>query len=78
MSKDNKEMKHRRDKSREAHAAMPAKPGVTKPTFSKFGTRRTQSEAVESWDKTSERAQQTRRNHQLKVTLPKLPWDEEK
>jgi hypothetical protein len=79
MSKDNKEMKLRVQKGRDAHAAIPDKgQHVAKPTHSKYGTMRSQSDPIEPWAKTTERATQARRNKIVKVTLPKMPWDEEK
>lgn len=76
MTKNNKEMKSRAQKGRDAHSKVPSvKPGTSKPTHSKYGTMRSQSEPVEPWDKTTERAAITRRNRDMKISLPKMPWD---
>jgi hypothetical protein len=80
MPRNNKEMKSRKQKGKDAHSAAPINASplhVAMPTHSKYGTLRSQSDPVESWDKTTERAKQTRRNRNLKVTLPVLPWNKE-
>lgn len=77
MTKDNKVSKanQQRGKDRVGAASIHSKrviPSTTK-TGQPIGT----SKPHEPWDKTTERAVQSRRSRKLKITLPPTPWDKE-
>ena len=79
MPRDNKTSKadQQRGKDRVGAASIHSKPKLVQAAVNKNGLRLSNSKPIETWDKTTERANQTRRSRQLKVTMPKLPWDKE-
>lgn len=78
MPKNNKEAKLRRQQNHDISSAMPRESTfVRKPNMTKTGAPLSLSKPIETWDKTSERAAIGRRNKKMKVTLPKMPWDNE-
>jgi hypothetical protein len=78
MTKDNKVSKanQQRGKDRVGAASVHSKPKVIA-SVSKSGQPQSLSKPTESWDKTTERANITRRSRRLKITLPATPWDKE-